>query len=227
MFWRLLGAFGILLVAAVGLLGLVLDRRAETRELQQIRDTLHTRALLIQKDIRGVPRDRLQEQVQTLAALGTRPVRITLLDENFQPIADSAEDYRRLENHKGRPELEAASRGEVGTDIRRSASIDQPLMYLALPVDHSGTPAAYVRVALSLDQVEEQLAGLRRIVMTTAAVAALAALALAVYLSRRLARPIQEVTEAAEKIAAGSFGQKVYTTGGSEVGRLARTFNHM
>src|SRR5262249_46454936 len=71
------------------------------------------------------------------------------------------------------------------------------------------------------------LAGLRRIVMTTAAVAALAALALAVYLSRRLARPIQEVTEAAEKIAAGNFGQKVYTTGGGEVARLARTFNHM
>src|SRR5262249_12488422 len=154
-----------------------------------------------QQDIRGLQGKELRERVQTLAARGPRPVRITLLKEDFQPIADSAEDYRKLENHKGRPELEAASRGEVGTDVRRSASIDQPLMYLALPVDRSGTPAPYVRVALSLDQVEEQLAGLRRIVMTTAAVAALAALGLAVYLSRRLARPIQEVTEAAEKVA--------------------------
>src|SRR5262249_42509739 len=159
MFWRLLGAFGILLVAAVGLLGLVLDRRAEDRELQQIRDTLHTRALLIQKNLRVLQGKKRHEEIQTLAALGTRPVRITLLDKDFKPMADPAEDYRRPENHKGRRELEAASRGEVGTDIRRSASIDQPLMYLALPVDRSGTPAAYVRVALSLDQVEEQLAG--------------------------------------------------------------------
>src|SRR5262249_12803970 len=161
------------------------------------------------QDIRGLPRDRLQERVKALAGLGPRPVRITLLDKEFWPLADSAEDPIKLENHRGRPELEAASRGKIGTDVRRSASIDERLMYLALPLDDDPhAPAAYVRVALALDQVEEQLAGLRRVVITTAALATVVALGLAVFLSRRLARPIQEVTDAAEKIAAGKFGQK-------------------
>ncbi|MBI1914007.1 MAG: hypothetical protein HYS12_04625 [Planctomycetes bacterium] len=79
-------------------------------------------------------------------------------------------------------------------DVRRSASIDEPLMYLALRVDgeddFTGPLVAFVRVALPLDQVEEQLAGLRRVVVSTAAFAAVAALVLAVYLSRRFAQPI-------------------------------------
>ena len=64
--------------------------------------------------------------------------------------------------------------------------------------------AARMLLLRALDQVEEQLAGLRRLVVTTAAFAGLVALALAIYLARRFARPIQEVTEAAEKIATQS-----------------------
>jgi two-component system phosphate regulon sensor histidine kinase PhoR len=86
---------------------------------------------------------------------------------------------------------------------------------------------AYVRVARSLEQIHTQLAGLRKTVATTAAVTLVAALCLAAFLSRRLARPIQEITRAAEEIAAGRFGQKVYARGRAEVGRLARSFNRM
>src|SRR5262249_34137803 len=177
MFWRLFGAFGVLLVATVGLLGLVLAREVEEDKLQEIRGTLRARAELIQADIRlmqkdsrGLTPDRLQERVKDLAKLGPRPIRITLLNEKFQPTADSAEDPRKLETHKGRPELEAASRGEVGSNARRSTSINERLMYLSLPVDKAGGPAAYVRVALALDQVEASLASVRRVVLTTAAV---------------------------------------------------------
>jgi len=65
------------------------------------------------------------------------------------------------------------------------------------------------------------------LVTTTAAAAAFAALLLTVWFSRRIARPIQEVTLAAERIAAGKYGEKVYAAGQGEIDRLARTFNHM
>src|SRR5262245_62316688 len=107
MFWRLFGAFGVLLVATVGLLGLVLAPELEEDKLQGIRDTLRARAELVracvrlmQKDSRGLTPDRLQEQVKDLAKLRPRPIRITLLDEKFQPTADSAEDPTKLENHR-------------------------------------------------------------------------------------------------------------------------------
>jgi two-component system, OmpR family, phosphate regulon sensor histidine kinase PhoR len=231
MFWRLFGAFGVLLVATVGLLGLVLGRNAEERELRLLQDNLHARALLIQEDIRHLLPDRLQPRVEELSRLGPRRTRITLIRADGKVLADSAPGHENFANHKDRPEVLAAARQGVGIDVRRSQSIDEPMMYLALRVDSEddfvGPLVTYVRVAFPLDKVEEQLAGLRRVVLTTAAVAAVAALGLALYLSRRMARPIQEVTEAAERIAAGKFGQKVYTSGGGEVVRLARAFNHM
>jgi two-component system phosphate regulon sensor histidine kinase PhoR len=50
---------------------------------------------------------------------------------------------------------------------------------------------------------------------------------LALWLARRIAQPLQELTDRAARIATGDYGQKVYLSGSDEVGTLAKTFNHM
>jgi len=50
---------------------------------------------------------------------------------------------------------------------------------------------------------------------------------LAFWLARGFARPLQELTAAAEQIAAGKYGQKIYAAGQDEAGTLARAFNRM
>ena len=60
-----------------------------------------------------------------------------------------------------------------------------------------------------------------------AAIAGLGALGIAFWLTRRIAHPLQELTQAAESIAEGGFGQKVYASTKDEVGTLARAFNQM
>jgi two-component system phosphate regulon sensor histidine kinase PhoR len=70
-------------------------------------------------------------------------------------------------------------------------------------------------------------AELRRLIWTTAALTATASVLLTFYLSRRITRPLQELTEGAARIAAGAHGHKVYAAGKDEVGNLAQTFNHM
>jgi two-component system, OmpR family, phosphate regulon sensor histidine kinase PhoR len=59
------------------------------------------------------------------------------------------------------------------------------------------------------------------------ALSALAALVVAWWLSRRVTQPLEELTHAAERLAAGGVGHKVYAGGNDEVGRLSRAFNHM
>ena len=227
MFWRLIGTYGVLLVASIGLLGLVVERRAEQRESQQIKERLRTRALLVREAVRGLPPAKLQPRVQALAEQDEAGLRITLIDDRGNVLADSGKDPEHLENHGHRPEILAAQRNGAGTDVRQSSSVHKDLMYFALRTDWPGSSVAYVRVALALTHIQEQLAGLRWLVTSTAAGAALAALLLAAYLSRRLARPIQEMMQAAEEIAGGRFGQQVHVSGGGEVARLARTFNRM
>jgi two-component system phosphate regulon sensor histidine kinase PhoR len=77
------------------------------------------------------------------------------------------------------------------------------------------------------ENVQQELAGLRRLVWTTAAGTGIAALVLAFWLARRITGPLQELTAGAERIALGSYGHKVYVAGRDEVGVLARSFDHM
>jgi HD-GYP domain-containing protein (c-di-GMP phosphodiesterase class II) len=51
--------------------------------------------------------------------------------------------------------------------------------------------------------------------------------ALAVYIARRVAKPLQQFDEAAMSIAKGKFGIQVEVPGGTELSELAKTFNYM
>ncbi len=63
--------------------------------------------------------------------------------------------------------------------------------------------------------------------LSTAVLVVLASL-LAAWVSRRISRPIQELTETSHEIATGNFGKRVEVTGvGSEIQQLGRDFNQM
>jgi two-component system phosphate regulon sensor histidine kinase PhoR len=58
-------------------------------------------------------------------------------------------------------------------------------------------------------------------------ITAAGALALAFWMARRISRPLRELTEGAERIAAGGYGHKVYAVGNDEIAALGRSFNSM
>jgi len=62
--------------------------------------------------------------------------------------------------------------------------------------------------------------------LRAAIISSLAAMLLALWLARRIAQPLQELTDRAARIATGDYGQKVYLSGSDEVGTLARLRTH-
>jgi two-component system phosphate regulon sensor histidine kinase PhoR len=171
----------------------------------------------------------LQERIKRLDhQIATR---ITLIDKNGKVLADSDADPRTpvLENQDRSPEIVAARVADHGIARRRLSSADhQEMMYVAVRTgdDREGA-VAFVRVALPLDSIRDQLMGLRHVVWSAVAGTALAGLGLTFWLARRMAAPLGDLTRAAERIARGEYGQKVYAAGGDEFGVLARSFNHM
>jgi two-component system phosphate regulon sensor histidine kinase PhoR len=168
---------------------------------------------------------RLQQRIEALRRqIATR---ITLLDEDARVLADSEQNPAEMESHANRPEIRQAQEARFGTATRFSSTLNEPMMYVALRADEESRPVAYVRVALPLDKVQEQSAWLHRVVGSAAALTAAAALALALWLARRVTKPLHELTAGAQRIAAGDYGQKIYATGHDEVAVLARSFNEM
>lgn len=228
MFWRLFGTYGLLLLVALGLVGALVVDRVERQALKQIEESLHTRALFVLEILRDHPPGGAQAQEQRFAELGREiQTRVTLIDDDGRVLVDSDKDPESMENHGGRPEILAARETGYGSSQRFSGTPHQPMMYVAIRGDDRPGGAAFVRVALPLTGVRERLAELSRLVWTAAGVTALAALALAFGLARWGARPLRELTRGADRIAAGSFGHKVFEGGRDEVGQLSRAFNAM
>jgi two-component system phosphate regulon sensor histidine kinase PhoR len=234
-FWWLFGSFSVLILSSIGLLGVIIVTRVENHFLRQNEANLNMQAVAVQETVHG-HRGETPEQMQShmedlrdrIAAHGDIPARITLINDAGNVLADTERDPRRfrLENHAGREEVLAARSGGSGTARRRSATVDQEMMYVALRTSDAA-PVAFVRVALPLDQINHQMASLQRLIWTAVGLTAAGAMALAFFFARRSAGPLQELTRGAEQIAAGGYGHKVYAVGRDEVGVLARAFNHM
>ncbi|MEM8884688.1 MAG: ATP-binding protein [Planctomycetota bacterium] len=152
--------------------------------------------------------------------------RITIIVASGRVVADTAyADISAMENHGARPEvLEALERGEAVVRDRDSETLGRKLRYAAMPI---GTSRDVVRVARDFDDVQ---AGLSRatgafwILFGSLTVFCLLA---AVIFARRVARPVDELTHAAQSVEAGRLDTRVYPSGEDELAALGHSFNRM
>jgi signal transduction histidine kinase/HAMP domain-containing protein len=158
------------------------------------------------------------DAARTLGALIQR--RVTLIDPTGRVRGDTEFDRASLpglENHAARPEVVAARRAGTGRDRRTSASTNAPQLYVALAAGPPGL--AVVRVSAALDAVDAQVRAVQNAVLAAGLLALAAAALLAWVASRVLARPLEQIADAARAIAAGQ--PPVFPA--SHVAEVART----
>ncbi len=225
LFWRLFAAFGTLLLAALGSLGWILIPRIENQLLEQIRQTLELKTLLLRDLVARIDKAELQGQMKRLGQ--ETSTRITLIAADGVVLADSSEDPGNMENHKDRPEVREAAQDGVGVATRFSGTVHEPMMYFARRITGSEHGAAYVRVALPLTEVQRQTATLRHLVWGAMGLSATLTVLLALYFARRMTLPLRQLSRGATAIAAGEYGHKVYLDRQDEIGAVASSFNDM
>jgi two-component system phosphate regulon sensor histidine kinase PhoR len=110
--------------------------------------------------------------------LGTR---VTIIGADGTVLGESHEDRTQMDNHLYRPEVQQALSTGRGSSIRYSQTVKYEMMYAAVPVTIEGTdgrPSGVVgiaRVALSLHQIEANVARLRSAILAATLLAALSA----------------------------------------------------
>ncbi len=209
------------------LAGPALKRRALTRT----RDVLLAEARLMAQVV-----DRALEEGADLGTLdpevdeAARAVRarVTIVAPDGRVLADSAASgpqLRALDNHGTRPEVLAALAGGEGTSLRRSATLGQDLLYVAVPIRRQGRLLGVSRMALSVEDLEEQARELRGAVMAALGVAFVVTALLSIGLSASLAGPLRSIMDAARAFAAGNLTARSRVSRGDELGELARILN--
>jgi two-component system phosphate regulon sensor histidine kinase PhoR len=188
----------ILLVILATIAALIHGERRAVRRLESsLGQTLAREALLV-RDALPADSAELQPTVERLGRqLGRR---ITVVARNGQVIAESEEPSEIIPNigsHSDRPEILAALAGRTGTATRHSATINQDLVYVAVP----GGPGA-VRLSSPIDESDALLSSVGGAVVRGTLIPLLLGVLLAFLVARTIAGPLQGATLATRAVAA-------------------------
>ena len=151
--------------------------------------------------------------------------RVTIVAADGAVLGDSVADPRTMDNHGARPEVIAARRMGIGEAERHSATLDADFLYVAVPIPE--VPGAVARVALPLYEVNAAVRRIRRDVAYATVSAAALAIAVAVFVARRITGPLEDLRRQAGTIATGQLDVVVRPAGTRELGDLAHAFNAM
>jgi len=223
----------LVVVGVTAAVGIFLTRQLEDRALHQLEASLATQARLIaqalpSQSILPEARPRLQPLVEALATRAD--CRITFIAVDGTVVADSNVPLAALpsvENHRDRPEVQAALRGGVGRSTRRSATVRRGLFYVAIPVMEQGTVTGVVRVALPLTQAHDLVASVARTLAAGLGATALLIVLVSGWLARRMTRPLTAMAGSARRLASGEFAARAPVMTRDEVGQLGQAFNAM
>jgi two-component system phosphate regulon sensor histidine kinase PhoR len=152
--------------------------------------------------------------------------RITFVAEDGRVVGDStqpADTLDTLENHAQRPEVVAARERGIGTSQRYSTTVDTDMLYVAVRASHP--LVRYVRLALPVTDVDQQLAAIRRAALSAIAVAIPLAMAVSWLLSAPLARRVHAIARVADRYSAGDLSRSTYDYGTDELGTVARALD--
>ncbi len=153
--------------------------------------------------------------------------RITVVRLDGLVLADSEEDPGSMDNHSTRPEIMQAYKGNTGSSLRYSKTLDQSMLYVAVPIYVKDELFGVVRVSLFLTQINNLLFDLKKKVTILTIIVLIFSLLIAFVLSRSFSRPINKLSEASREVASGNFDVKVYVKKKGELKQLAESFNNM
>jgi two-component system phosphate regulon sensor histidine kinase PhoR len=212
---------------------LYLNRHLEAFAIENLQARLTMAGRLLSSDARRLLLERADPaQIRTFTVNSARPsgARVTLIATNGVVLGDSevaVEDLPKVENHAGRPEVQAALAGRAGHDQRRSTTVDAPLFYVALPVVDGARVVGVLRLALPVSMVTASFAQLHRVMLLGALLALGLATVLALVLAGWITRPVVEMQHVARRMSEGDFATRAPALSADEIGALGRALNIM
>ena len=227
--WQIFPSYVIIIMAVLFGLGWHLTGAIEDFFLGQTAADLEARARLMAPQVAVdleagdfVSLDRLCKELGAAA-----DARFTVVLPSGAVVGDSVEDPSRMENHAGRIEIAAALAGGVSHSTRYSRTLQQDMMYVAVPVASEARIVATVRAARALTAIDSALKTLYRQVPIGGLVALVLAALVSFWVSRRISRPLEAMRHGAVDFAQGRFDHKLTAAGSMEVCALARAMNLM
>ena len=198
--------------------------------IKAITTQLKSNSLLIRDIIKADIQEKDIERLNLVTKRLGREIntRLTIINPEGMVLGDSEENPQKMENHSDRPEIKEAIKGRIGKSSRYSTTLKKDMMYLALPIkDDAYRVIGAVRVSIPLDELENRVGQIYRIIGWGGLLAVTISLGISFALARRVSRPISQMAQAAKMISKGDLSRRIREDSRDEVGDLAYSFNRM
>ncbi|HEV2020973.1 MAG TPA: ATP-binding protein [Terriglobales bacterium] len=217
-FFKLMGAFLLVIVAGTVTLDFAIRRAWETSLRGEIERALVEKTQLFAGRVQADKSHSMQEVA--VEAGRQAQARATIIDSTGKVLADSEADPATMENHATRPEFAAALQGEVGSSVRLSHTVHVNLLYVAVPI-----PGGAVRLAHPLAAIEKTTAQVRSTLLQGSALALAVAMLLAGLAALSISRRLNRIVKFAERVASGDLSARIAESSLDEIGQVAATLD--
>jgi two-component system phosphate regulon sensor histidine kinase PhoR len=153
--------------------------------------------------------------------------RVTVVRADGYVLADSERDPGSMDDHRNRPEIDAALRRGTGSAVRHSDTLGLDMLYVARRLDDTEPPRAVVRIARPRQAVDAALAGLLRGVGLAGVLSLTLTLLVIILVSRSVTRTVARVAEGAARVAGGDLEHRFERPRTRELGVLVDALNRL
>ena len=170
-------------------------------------------------------KESIQEFVKEIGL--SRGYRITIVGSDGVVWGDSEKNPEEMENHKNRPEIIKALKGEIGTSIRYSKTTKEYMLYVAVPIRRDGEIIGVARASMFMKSIYNLINTLKTRLIFSTLLSSIAALILSYFLSKGITTPIKELVEFSKRISMGVFSEGTIPKRNDEIGELMENMNIM
>ena len=197
---------------------------------QELKQTVSLTANAIKQYLSPDMKAEVDEKVQALCLQlveGTQ-IRLTVIEPNGRVITDTGSEPEKMDLHLDRPEVRKALSSGAGSAVRKSATTGVMTAYEAIALnDSSGKTMAVIRAAMPFSTIDSRRNSLVGGILLFSLCLALAVSLIAIFLSRRLLKPIVRIHKGAQSFSSGRLTERIAEDGPLEISNLAAVMNRM
>jgi two-component system phosphate regulon sensor histidine kinase PhoR len=228
-FWRSYCGYVLVAIIAIVLLCLMQLRSNAGAERSATQLQLQAHARLLAAAMADPLRTADMATIASRAASLTETtlLRVTVIGQDGTVLVDTREQPERMDNHLHRPEVQMAIARGLGEADRYSETLQQSLMYAAVPVLDGDRLLGVARVARNVEDIRQAQQDRRTSVYVAGFTTLVLVLMLGLFLAWRKSGTLENITVITEAIAQGDFDRRVAESRALGMKRLADAINQM
>lgn len=228
MYKKIFIVFLIVLIIGISLTGILSMEVSKSVYLSNIETRLKDDAHLVAEYVYGenlVSENISVDNIELIAKNTNNRITIINLDGNV--LYDSHKNIDDMDNHKTRIEVQKAIMGEEESIIRYSDTLEEDMMYFAIPIIKSNNIIGATRLSIPLHELNLIYSELIKNIIIASIIGIIISSIIAYIYIYYVTKPIKELTLQVKELSKGNFESTIKNNSKDELGELAQSFNEM